>query len=533
MHGVGIEEREIGTMNAAGGGIAVIPLLIVVIGVAAVAMLLINPRTRVLGGVILGVGLVGGFLLIVAFRASRTTSETHIAYERHSAYDSSQMTAKIEVQRNATSPPSRSVLEAELSPDFRGPRATAGASSPKPEKEQDEFRAEAEGPLAGEAAPAPGPASDGRDPSSQFYFGEEHKPSGQASPAQWPPAVGKSWAILPLYLIVPLLGVGAVLMMLLNQKTRVFGWTILGIGLLAVLIIVPLLHLWATPSMPLHDNKKPAMSTRAKDRAAPPQPITKGAKTKPPREGSGITPAPAPDGLLPALARAIGRALADDGQRKPAPMTAEAEPPAVEKKELVNAPNQTPRPAWVDTPSGWNGEPGNGYRYQALMTIGPYFSRQECAAKLPEHLESFVAQYARKLPDVKWTTADRVRLPWDQLEGMVKERWEEWLPTSVGSTTPADSTYQERPGWVLQLHVMVVVDQKMKERIEVACKRETVSKRLWHAGAGLAAVLAALSVVFGYLKIDQATAGTYRGRLRFATFVAALVVAILFGLSLA
>ena len=43
-----------------------------------------------------------------------------------------------------------------------------------------------------------------------------------------------------------------------------------------------------------------------------------------------------------------------------------------------------------------------------------------------------------------------------------------------------------------------------------------LSQRLWYLGGGLGVVLLMLSVIYGYLKIDLATAGAYRWRLRLA-----------------
>jgi hypothetical protein len=73
--------------------------------------------------------------------------------------------------------------------------------------------------------------------------------------------------------------------------------------------------------------------------------------------------------------------------------------------------------------------------------------------------------------------------------------------------------------------VLLEFGRKVKDRILEARQGALIARRLWLAGVGLTAALALLAVLYGYLKIDLATAGGYRGRLRLAAATAILGVA--------
>ena len=77
---------------------------------------------------------------------------------------------------------------------------------------------------------------------------------------------------------------------------------------------------------------------------------------------------------------------------------------------------------------------------------------------------------------------------------------------------------------MVNLHVLLEFDHAVKERILEEHRRAAVGRRMWVLGVGLASLLAVLGVLYGYLRIDQSTAGAYRGRLRLAAAVAILGV---------
>ena len=141
------------------------------------------------------------------------------------------------------------------------------------------------------------------------------------------------------------------------------------------------------------------------------------------------------------------------------------------------------------------------------IAVGPYTTRAECDAKLPEALQEALDHYVNmSLGD---QAVDDIRLPADYLrEQLVKAQWEETRQLSVGPMT-----------W---LHVLLQFDRKIKDRILEEHRQAIIGRRLHVAATWSAIALALLTVAFGYLKIDLATGGVYRGRLRLAAAAAIL-----------
>ena len=105
--------------------------------------------------------------------------------------------------------------------------------------------------------------------------------------------------------------------------------------------------------------------------------------------------------------------------------------------------------------------------------------------------------------------AGGIGLPADYLrQQLVKDQWEETRQHSVGPMT--------------QLHVLLQFDRKLKDRVLEEHRQAIVGRRLRAVAAWAAIGLALLTVAFGYLKIDLATGGVYRGRLRLAAAAAIL-----------
>ena len=141
------------------------------------------------------------------------------------------------------------------------------------------------------------------------------------------------------------------------------------------------------------------------------------------------------------------------------------------------------------------------------IAVGPYTTRAECDAKLPEALQESLDHYVNvSLGDQAATT---IRLPADYLhQQLVKAQWEETRQLSVGPMT-----------W---LHVQLQFDRKVKDRILEEHRQAIIGQRLQAMATWSATALALLTVAFGYLKIDLATGGVYRGRLRLAAAAAIL-----------
>ena len=157
-------------------------------------------------------------------------------------------------------------------------------------------------------------------------------------------------------------------------------------------------------------------------------------------------------------------------------------------------------PAWVNAPPRVIGD-----SYLMSIVVGPWKTRQECNAELPGELQKALDDYVETCEPA----GSRIVLPADYLrKHLVKEQWEEDIQTSVGP--------------MKQLHVLLQFDREVKNRVLEENHQGIIAGRLWRVGIGLAAAFWLLAVVYGYLRIDLATGGIYRGRLRFAAALAIL-----------
>lgn len=167
------------------------------------------------------------------------------------------------------------------------------------------------------------------------------------------------------------------------------------------------------------------------------------------------------------------------------------------------------RPAWV----GSDPHLSEGV-YQVAVVVGPYLTREECESKLPEEVQKAIADYVDL--QIGPEASRRIQLPWDYVEGhLLKARWEERKEYSVGP--------------MLRLHVLVGFDRQATQRIRQEWDNLIVQRRVWTLASSGAVLLLTLSVIYAYLKIDLATGGRYRGRLRLAAGTA-LVLLIALGM---
>lgn len=212
--------------------------------------------------------------------------------------------------------------------------------------------------------------------------------------------------------------------------------------------------------------------------------------------------------VLRAVARVLGRALAEEEKilaaKKDAakPNAEKADGDGTQSALSQGEKERNQRPAWVGAPAQLVGD-----AYQMTINIGPYTTRAECDAKLPEELQAALGRYVEACLGDQ-ATRD-ISLPTDYLrQQLVKAEWQEVRPYSVGPMT--------------QLHVLLQFDRKVKDRVLEAYRESAVADRL-QAVAGWAAIaLSLLTICFAYLKTDLTTGGLYRGRLRFAAGVAIL-----------
>ena len=80
------------------------------------------------------------------------------------------------------------------------------------------------------------------------------------------------------------------------------------------------------------------------------------------------------------------------------------------------------------------------------IAVGPYTTRAECDAKLPDALQEALDQYAEVC--LGGQVEGPVLLPPDQLRQLVKDRWEEVRQYSVGP--------------MVRLHVLFGFDRKVR-----------------------------------------------------------------------
>jgi hypothetical protein len=138
------------------------------------------------------------------------------------------------------------------------------------------------------------------------------------------------------------------------------------------------------------------------------------------------------------------------------------------------------RPAWVDAPP----QVVDGV-YQTSITVGPYTTRDECDAKMPEALQEALDHYVDV--GLEEEIAGQIRLPNDYVrQQLVKDQWQEVRQYSVGP--------------MIQLHVLLGFDRQVKERILEGYRQTLVAERLWWTGGVLGAILTLLALLYGYLK---------------------------------
>ena len=164
----------------------------------------------------------------------------------------------------------------------------------------------------------------------------------------------------------------------------------------------------------------------------------------------------------------------------PTAPTETAEKPAVKPPTSLAAGGTAARPAWVDALPQLVDDV-----YQMAVVVGPYTTRQECDANLPEAIQEAFDQYVEVCLGPE--EIDAVRLPAEYLrQQLVKDQWEEVRQHSIGPMT--------------QLHVLLQFDRKVKDRVVEEHRQAVVAHRLRLAGVGLVTALGLLAAAFGYLK---------------------------------
>ena len=201
-------------------------------------------------------------------------------------------------------------------------------------------------------------------------------------------------------------------------------------------------------------------------------------------------------------------------------------------------------PDWLKGKSRWTAR--DGASYWMRVRVGPY-PREESGLlgelPLPRKIEGFelrqmldrdsllralfedatnraVAQYTELLsPD----PPAHVELPPHAvLTMLVSDAWLSAAPTP--DVIPLESS--ESYGELVDLHVLLKFDTAAREQIAAMCRQKVVETRLMDTGGCFAILLILLGLLLAYLKIDLATAGAYRGRLRIAMVAVILIGAV-------
>lgn len=331
-------------------------------------------------------------------------------------------------------------------------------------------------------------------------------------------------ALIALFLLV---GLVVMIMLLANPKTRGAAAGVLSIVLLVLVVGAGwwFLSFRAEPRQQtahvpdprfdaqsdLHQHvPTPELGTRP---PSPVPPIPAAPENVGPGSGAAAVPESDPltvqaRAVLRALMRALGTGGAEAKKKKKVARADEPDAPDPEAAPAdENQPAAPARPAWVD------GVPHRvGNVYQTAIKIDPCPTREECEDELPEQARKAVAEYADTKLNFGPRIAQELQLPWNYIQkNIIKQQWPEPVATVSYGT------------WV-QLHALLEFDHEVRKHINDECNKLIVSRRLWYTGTGVVAGLALLSVLFAGLKIDQATGGSYRGRLGLAGVVAVLAV---------
>ncbi len=209
--------------------------------------------------------------------------------------------------------------------------------------------------------------------------------------------------------------------------------------------------------------------------------------------------------LLALLSKVMVKTLAE-GTAETAAETETRSPAAdTSRRPAVDRTRQPGQPDWVDAPA----QQVDG-AYRVAVSVGPYATRGECERELPEALRAAVDEYASQYfgPEA----AGRVRLPVDYLRENVVQ--EQWLETRRVSVSPSSQIPMVR------LHVLLEFDRAVNDRLREAWRQAVIHGKLWILGTFGTMLLLLLSAFWAYLRVDLATRGAYRGRLRFATGLA-------------
>ncbi len=195
----------------------------------------------------------------------------------------------------------------------------------------------------------------------------------------------------------------------------------------------------------------------------------------------------------------------------PAQPVATASQPAAESDRYApSAPAVTvaaPRPDWVDAPPGLS----SGV-YTISVPSGRYVSVPECQRALDEAMQHSVDYYINEY------------LGQDDAANLVGISLA-YIKHNLKKDEYAEIVQSESVGPMHQLHARLEFDDRARADFQRQWRNAVVQHRLLYTGGGAVLVLALLSTLYGYLKLDLKTDGAHKGRLQLAATLVALIVA--------
>jgi len=213
---------------------------------------------------------------------------------------------------------------------------------------------------------------------------------------------------------------------------------------------------------------------------------------------------PPPAATVSEIAAADEDVAAALDARPPSAEPPPAAPPHAEETAAEGEPSSDGKlPDWVGTSPH---KAGGVYRMP--IEVGPYSTREECDQELPAKLRAAVDEYAATY--LGRGARGQVRLAIDYIQReIVKDECEQKQEVKI-----SPEGQPEKFADVLYLHVLLEFDRAVNARIEEEWNQALVTERLGGVAALGVLVFVFLGAVWSYLKIDLATGGAYRGRLR-------------------
>ena len=147
------------------------------------------------------------------------------------------------------------------------------------------------------------------------------------------------------------------------------------------------------------------------------------------------------------------------------------------------------------------------------MKSGLYSTQEECRQALAVAVTQAVLKYGKTyLADIDVGAGDVLH----------------HLPVDLGAKLIDEPLYAETVqasvGPMQQLHALLEFSDDARAQMREAWRQAALPRRVWWASCGFGAVLGVVGVLLVSLRVDLATAGKRRGRLRWATALMILLV---------